>query len=297
MFSHAKVNVTRTENGVIEGELAKGEYKGAYGSGEGALSIYAPSVEQYLQFILDKYPTPQNSGSSDDRSDRDFHHFNSFKEAQEVFVKRPWETVTFNPLDIDLLTPEQAGNEVAWDVTGDYIDIGTFLSGEPEHFGHNVMGNPRGLFATIHVDLLMVWSVRPETLQRQSVRVQALADWLESQQIRTQIIGYALNSNFYTEVVVKDFQDPLNINNLAVATHTDFFRRMIFRQAEYSKTWSSGYGSAISTIVPPMNGITVHVPNNPESVAGVDKMFDKFQVDLTNAIAEGLHEIKITKDS
>jgi len=168
-----------------------------------------------------------------------------------------------------------------------------FMTGEPEHFGHNVMGNPRGLFATINVSLLVWGGVKQKDLLHRSRRVQSLTNWLEAQNIRTSIRVFSLNQCGYAEIVVKDYQDQFNINNLAVATHTDFFRRHIFRQLEWSPTWTYGYGSSISTVKPEQIGITLTIQGDPSSKKETDKDFDTYQEKIATAIAEGVHECHI----
>lgn len=283
MFSHVKVDGITTQNNCMVGHVAADAREGRK-----ALAVYAPSVEDYIKHITTAYATPQRDGASSRKgTDGNFYKFDSFETAVEIFTKRPHECVSFNPLDIDLLQENVEGNDVRWDVTGDFLDVSTFLSGEPEHFGHNVMGNPRSVFASINVDMLQSCMVDREVMLRQSVRVQALADWLEGQNIRTQIMAFGLNSNFYSEIVIKAFEDYLNVNNLAVATHSDFFRRVMFRQMEYSPTWTCGYGSGITNTKPEVNGITITTLNNPRSIKQIDDYFDDAQKKITEAIENG----------
>jgi hypothetical protein len=284
MFSHVKVDNISSQNNCLVGKVGRNEREG-----QGALAIYAPSVDDYLRHIITAYPQAGREGASSKRKDgEDFYKFDTFEQAYEIYTQRPHEVVEFDPLDIELLAEPNDGNIVNWDVTGDFLDVATFLSGEPEHFGHQAMGNPRGIFATINVDMLQPWSVKKDVMLRQSVRVQALADWLEGQKIRTQIVAFGLNSNYYAEIVIKSFEDYLNVNNIAVATHVDFFRRIMFRHMEYSDTWSYGYGSGITTTKAEVNGLTITTVNNPRSKEIVDKHFDDIQEKIVKMIDEGV---------
>jgi hypothetical protein len=94
------------------------------------------------------------------------------------------------------------------------------------------------------------------------------------------------------EVVVKDFADPMYLPNVAVVAHGDFLRRIIFRVNEYSKTWSSGYGTAInlssdshSKIKPTYGEITVVIDQGTD-VDKVDAGFDKAEKKIAELIPD-----------
>lgn len=49
----------------------------------------------------------------------------------------------------------------------------------------------------------------------------------------------------YMSTVVKRFQDPMDMNTLAVVSHPDWLRRIKFLLMEQSPTWEYGYGNAL----------------------------------------------------
>ena len=88
------------------------------------------------------------------------------------------------------------------------------------------------------------------------------------------------------DVKVKGFEDAVDMNALAVATHSDFLRRVSFLVAEQSQTWSGGYGNATSFTnrmmgsytAEPENGLTVFITEvGSVTKEDIDENFDKLR--------------------
>jgi hypothetical protein len=161
-----------------------------------------------------------------------------------VFENNPESIRMFSVNDDRLERPESPGKDVLFDVTGDYLDIDRYLTGEPEMFGNAVMGNPKNIFCTINVLTSFVWYTSNEYILAKQKRILRLVDWLESQGVRCQIVAQDDSEVAFISTVVKEFQDPFNLNDLAVTCHPDWLRRIEFLVMEQSKTWTWGYGSS-----------------------------------------------------
>lgn len=85
-----------------------------------------------------------------------------------------------------------------------------------------------------------------EILSHRNQRVVRLIDWLEHNRVRTRITAVQLTDQDVIEIKIKDYQDGLDLNALAAATHLDFFRRLLFRAKEYGETHGWGYGVPIT---------------------------------------------------
>ena len=267
----------------------------------GKLSVEFNSVPEVFR-IIDKLGwVPQNSKSSDERGHGDgFNTFGSLNEAKDVFLNHPEKIRQFSVNDDKLQRIESPGKDVWYDVTGDYLDIDKFLEGEPESFGNSVMGNPKSIFCTINVLDSMVWNTHKDYAIAKQKRILRLVDWLETQDIRCQIVLSSDSSVMDSSIIVKEFQDPFDLNHLAVALHPDFFRRILFLIMEQSKTWSYGYGSGMEydermkQYKPnPEDGLYVYVggyiPFNGDN-HGIDKLekaFDKIEKNIATMIDEG----------
>ena len=120
-----------------------------------------------------------------------------------------------------------------------------------------------------------------------------LVDWLERQNIRCEIIAFRTNQCSLVEVMVKQAYDPLDLDALAIVTHTDFYRRLIFRLDEISKTFVYTHGGSIMKKhgrmhVPPMdgNGFLIY-SENADYASEVDRSFDDLEKRIEKTIEDG----------
>ena len=262
----------------------------------GAIAIRAESVNGFMQWLDATKNETRNyyaTKASDRYSGSGWQAFSSLKEAYETFRDRPWDVRTFSRNDVPLKFAENVGNAVEYDVTGDYIDMGRFLDGEPECWGHNVMGNPQGLFATIVINLSASAFFEGEALRRRGERITRLVDWLESQHIRTEILAINASECAHVEIVVKRYDEPLNIDTVAVVGHSDFYRRLIFRVMEMSRTWTDGHGTAIlidngRMDMPKLESRGILIFSESAASADIiDTRFDKLEKELGQALEDG----------
>lgn len=202
-------------------------------------------VHSSIDFIQKTFKESRRShSSSDTHRNGDFHFFRTYEEAIRVFKEEPYSIVKFNPTEIQATDILERGNHLSFDVTGDFLDIGRVIEGAPEDFGSLHFGRPRNRRVRIVIALSQTWSMKPEEINHRSERVIRLVDALENANIRTEIIGVYSSKCNHTEVTVKRFDEQLSIEDVAVVTHSDFSRRLMFRITEYSKTYDDGYGRA-----------------------------------------------------
>lgn len=259
---------------------------------------YFESVNDFLRILKTKCPTPSRTGSSSQKKDRTlkFNTFETYEKAMKTFLYEPGSLANFQPNESDVLTPTETGREVEWAVTGDFLDIGRYLEGEPEHFGHMQVENPRGLRVNIILDLVCVWDVDETVINHKMQQTGRLVDWLESNNVRTSIYGVISNQCGHIEVVLKNYEERFDINNVIVGSQADFFRRAGFRFFEYSDTWMSGYGLGIAFLNhfknqkdilgdPIGKELNIIVYNNFQNIMEVEAQFKKIE-DLIIDIAE-----------
>jgi hypothetical protein len=194
--------------------------------------------------VIRKLDWKPNREKQSNKYQSDFHTFKSLAEATDVFENRPESIREFSINDDRLERPDSPGKDVLFDITGDYLDIDRYLTGEPEMFGNAVMGNPKNIFCTINVLTAYVYYTSNEYILAKQKRILRLVDWLETQGVRCQIVAQDDSEVAFISTVVKEFQDPFNLNDLAVVCHPDWLRRVEFLVMEQSKTWQYGYGSS-----------------------------------------------------
>lgn len=266
----------------------------------GKLSVEFNSVPEVFRVIERLNWTPQNSRSSDEDHGGGFHTFKNLATAKDVFLNHPEQIRQFSQNDDKLSRIESPGKEVEYDVTGDFLDIDRFLEGVPEVFGNAVMGNPKSIFCTINVLDSMVHYTKAEYQIAKQKRILRLVDWLETQGIRCQIVLSEDSEVLESSIIVKEFQDPFDLNQLAVALHPDFFRRILFLIMEQSKTWSYGYGSGMDYDTrmkrykpAPEDGLYVYVggylpfTGKNNGIDELEEAFDNIEQSIRTMIEEG----------
>jgi hypothetical protein len=249
---------------------------------------------------------PKQAGSSDGNGGGgNFNHFKSFNQAVDTYLSNPGSIVEFSQKDDVIEGGESSGRELIHDVTGDFLDVGRYLEGEPECFGSLTNGNPRNKRVAIALNLTWWADVDKETINYRASRIIRLVDWLESQSIRTSIVGLSSGGCEHLEIMIKKFDEPLNINDLAVTAHSDFLRRVIFRFDEYSASWHSGYGNAheFSDSYNPKDWepeyneeYSLFIDGGMQADRGkINKAFDVFEVEFAKVLADEYSSKRVFK--
>lgn len=125
-----------------------------------------------------------------------------------------------------------------WDVTGDFIDVGRLLGGEPECCGQEQDGLGLGSrVASIRLNACVSAAVSTDAITARGLTVLVAADLLESCGIRCEILvsqaTYNAGRLVETNVTVKNAGEPVDIDRLAFAiAHPSFFRRFGFAFCE-----------------------------------------------------------------
>ena len=251
-------------------------------------------VTTALNYVKEFLPDPAADGSSDSSGGGSFQNFGSFNEALDTFLNNPTSLVNYEKGEINPTDFHEQGNEVEYDVIGDFIDIGRVLEGVPENMGSLHNGNPRNRRVRLIVNIGHLHYVKVPDILHRSERIIRLVDMLENAHIRTELIGVYSSGNSHTEITIKRFDEALTIEDVAVVTHPDFPRRVMFRISEYSDTFSSGYGQSIQL----NNGVegfksqfndelTVYIEGNIEG-SDINKKFDKLEKYLEKELSQDI---------
>lgn len=205
---------------------------------------YFEGVGTLFDFLKTSMPEPKMVKSSSKGDGAGFNIFESYEEATDIFVNRPGSLDRLVTDEKKIFSPYTSGNSIHYDVSGDYIDMGRFLDGEPECMGSNYNGRVPKRVKIIH-NISTEAVTSPENIQKNSLLLGETIDWLESNQIRTELLCVDGNSVSHVEIVVKKYEQAFDYNDLLVVSHPEFLRRMCFRFDEYSPSWQPGYGSGI----------------------------------------------------
>ena len=198
--------------------------------------------------------------SSQEYSGGSWVKFSTYKMAISHIKEKPEVFRNFTEADIRLKDWGNSGNEVEFDITGDYLDVGRALSGEPEAFGSMRDGSIINDFCSIVVNGNAYCGTDASEIDVKAQRITRLVDMLESNHVRCRVVVIYSNKCAHAEIIVKQYGDTLDIDDVSVATSSDLFRRVWFKFAERSKTLNSGYGRAVTW----GKGGSAYVKDEPE---------------------------------
>lgn len=256
-------------------------------------------VRTALNYINDNLDKPKHNGSSEHSGGHAGNTFRSYAEAMDIFLNRPSEVVKYDPTEMRPFEWAEQGNDLEYDVTGDFIDVGRVLEGVPEHFGSLHNGNPRSRRVRLVVGLAQTHYMTPREIDHRSERIVRLIDALENANIRTEFTAIDSNECSHTEITVKRFDEPLTIEDVAVVTHTEFFRRMLFRASEWSDTWRGGYGDTsvlrrnVKTLESQLNDeLSVYIDGDI-LMNNIDNHFNKLEKMLEEELSRDIPQMNL----
>lgn len=266
--------------------------------GENERIMMFNGVRTALDYINENLDEPKRSGSSEGGGGHAGNAFNSYEHAMDTFINNPSSVVKYDPTEMRPVEFEEQGNDLEYDVTGDFIDIGRVLEGVPENMGSLHNGNSRSRRVRIVVSLAQTHYMAPKEIDHRSERVIRLVDALENARVRTEVIAIDSTTCHHMEIVVKRFDEPMTIEDVAVVTHSEFFRRMCLRAAEWSDTWRSGYGDArtlkrnLKIIKSQLNDeITVYIDGDLRH--GIDPYFNELEKKLEAELSEMVPQLSL----
>ena len=190
------------------------------------------------------------------------------------------------------------------DVAGDAVDVGAFLSGEPECMLVREEEE-------VNVPVVEIWfrlgcpaNVEGKQLMNQGVAMLAAIDKIEAQGIRVKLVAWyqgwgrhrrtVKDRRFHFSCVVKRADEPLHLHTLAFAiAHPAFFRRLVFavieRQGDKDQTGAftdGGYGGIEQRIDQIPNAIPQDVMVvNPNWDATIETSYRKTVQDIQRKAA------------
>lgn len=303
MINEHEIAVKDRGNGYVVGELS-GRINGLDFLRPGALVCLFDGTDVMLNYVMQSMKTPKRDGSSVENHGGGFNAFDSYDQALTTFRSEPEKVVNFNPAELRIKDANEAGSNVDYDVTGDYIDMGRYMEGIPEVMGSMHNGNSRNRRVNLMINLNQVHYIDHADITHRSERILRLVDALEAGGVRTLLTGIESNECGHTEIVLKHHEETLTISDLAVVTHPEFLRRVIFRINEYSKTWQGGYGSALTfsrALTPEMidsdnvSELDIVIDGNMSNKANIDSMFDQLERLLIWELSKPVIEVTSVK--
>ena len=237
---------------------------------------------------------PRRNKSSDDENSGEFQQFKNLQDAMDTFKNNPRSIRKFKEADDDLKAEDNIGRDINFNVTGDFLDISRFLEDDPECFGVAVNGNPSSLRINIIYNANAVSYVTREALNHKQARLLELVDWFESRNVRCRIVSFASTQCAHMEILIKGFEDSVNMNDIAIVGHSDFLRRVCFLVDEQSDNWESGYGTprhfsevmSQKYVADADDGLTIYIDDQSTSnIEDINLAFDNTKQKVADVIS------------
>lgn len=227
---------------------------------------------------------PTNRDSSFKRRDQsDWTLYETYDESVHAMRHNPERFRKFKESDMLLHENESVGNSIEFDNAGDFLDIGKVLTGEPQCFGVMCGGRIENRFCSIVVNGNARCDVSDKAICRKASRTLRLIDMLEMNGVRCELGMVFTTHQVHCEIIVKQYNDPLDINDLAVALSPDFFRWVVFRLTEHSRRKGAGYGQPLISTLNEWkdedadNTILINALRWDISTEAVDNEFDRLE--------------------
>jgi hypothetical protein len=206
------------------------------------------TFETFEKFIEQSLVVPKEQDSSSSRVPRDgdkpWHGTNTFEQAVEI-ARKGWPEGAAKALELraavessvrDLINARSTS--YTFDVAGEFVDVGRFLSGEPECFGSESQecGNQNRPVVKIVANLAASGAVSPQSLFVRGAAIVAAIDVLEALGRRVEVwIAHGSTKRrgadpvHESHVLAKQADQPLDIDRLSFAiAHPACLRRLCF---------------------------------------------------------------------
>ena len=209
------------------------------------------AFDSYEAFLDDVRQVPQVKGISSRDVGRAEHFGTSTFDDAVSLAQAGWAEGAARVAEIRASLNEYveasksaACQQFAWDVTGDFVDVGRALSGEPEAFGSyndyevGRFGSQR--VVRLYANLGVSGSVKSAAIFARGAVVLATVDLLESLGLRVELWAAKGTSRknegpaqHQVEVLVKAANQPVDVDRLAfVFCHNSSLRRLFWSHQE-----------------------------------------------------------------
>jgi hypothetical protein len=205
------------------------------------------TLEEYLQASL-YGDSAHGLGRSSRRAENALRAWSGTRDWSEsvALVEKGWEEgreyIDRIVSEVELSTLPVPLPQMVWDVTGDFVDIGKAVMGEPECMMRWESEEQRKPIAKIGFEIFASSGVSTEAMKWKGALAVALVDKLESAGIRVEL-DLILNvtggeDTYVITVKAKRAEESLQLDTLAFhLAHPSSFRRVMFSYMETCEYW------------------------------------------------------------
>lgn len=200
----------------------------------------------------------------------------SFEAARELAVNG-WEygRAELEQSLKDIPLSEDGQNGFSWSVTGEFFDMGTYLSGDPEHWLTPAY-EPKKRIVNIVANVSASCNVKAKTLMNRGAAILSLIKVLQEKgDIVTLKAVFAANGvsgdgSKNHRIYIDMATAPFDMDAIAFLGHPSFLRRFVFAAQEVmaGQKHCDGYGTPTNIELEAMEGTTIYMPSSTSSENG-----------------------------
>lgn len=200
-------------------------------------AVYAPNINALVDYIATHKP---NRGASTTAGETGWYGTNSLDEALNLFKNNRQELLPKGFKQHKIKNLHSLGTDVAFDVTGDFLDVGRYLSGEPEVFGKNINGDLTGKVIRVYINASVSYSWDAEEIMLGAEKLAEVINALYLSGAKVSTTFLSAEETQWVEVKLNDFGDPIDPVDLIAVASPSFIRRLCFAVNNYHEVFQGG---------------------------------------------------------
>jgi hypothetical protein len=206
-------------------------------------ALVAPNIGALVDYVSSHKP---KTGSSTYINHIEWYGTKSLDEALDLFKYKRHKLLPKGFQQKYIKNVGAAGADVEFNVTGDYLDMGRYISGEPEVFGTNINGDLTGKVIRVYINASVSASYDAEDVMLGAEKLAEVINALYISGARVSTTFMSAEETQWIEVKLNDFGDPLNPVDLVAVASPSFIRRLCFAVNNYHNV--STHGSIVDVL-------------------------------------------------
>lgn len=200
-------------------------------------AIVAPNIRAFVDYVSQHKP---KDGSSTYTDNDGWYSTRSLDQAIDLFRNKRHELLPKCFQQKYIKNVNANGIDVEYNVTGDYLDMGRYMSGEPEVFGTNINGDLRGKVVSVYINASVSARYDAEDVMLGAEKLAEIINALYISGARVSTTFMSAEETQWIEVKLNDFGDPLNPVDLVAVASPSFIRRLCFAVNNYHSVPTHG---------------------------------------------------------
>ena len=193
-------------------------------------AVVAPNIRAFVDYVSQHKP---RDGSSIEVGDKEWFGTSSLEGAIDLFRNNRSGLLPKGFKRHKINNVHSLGIDVEFDVTGDYLDIDRYMSGEPEVFGTNINGDLTGKVVSVYINASVTAYWSAEEVMQGAERLAEVINALYISGAKVSTTFMSAEETQWIEVKLNEFGDPLDPVDLIAVASPAFIRRLCFAINNY----------------------------------------------------------------